>query len=97
MTHYQTDQVIHFTTEKLQEQGKKVMIAQPKIEGWDYNDMLIREGLAAVKSSLHQAISYKSYRDQMNASIILKSEKTVVFDKRCAQEKIESLSKNFTL
>lgn len=48
----QTDQLIHLAAEKLQEQGKSVMIAQPKTAGWDFNDVLVRENLSAVKAEL---------------------------------------------
>ena len=47
-----SDRLIHFAAEKLQDQGKAVWIAQPKIEGWDYNDMLMHQGLAAVKKGI---------------------------------------------
>jgi hypothetical protein len=41
------DQLIHLAAEKLQEQGKLVMIAQPKTAEWDFNDVLVREGVSS--------------------------------------------------
>ena len=70
----QSDRLIHFAAEKLQEQGKAVWIAQPKIEGWDYNDVLIRQGLTAVKQELQQALSYSNYQDQIHSRVILPKE-----------------------
>jgi hypothetical protein len=48
-----------------------VLIAQPKTAGWDFNDILVREGLLAVKTELQQAISYAEY--QGKASIEIKT------------------------
>ncbi len=66
---HQTDQLIHLAVEKLQEQGKLVMIAQPKQEGWDFNNVLVREDLLAVKTGLQQAIPYVEYQDKTNHEI----------------------------
>ena len=60
----QSDRLIHFAAEQLQQQGKTVWIAQPKIEGQDYNDVLKQQGQAAVKTELQQAMPYADYRDQ---------------------------------
>ena len=73
----QSDRLIHFAAEKLQEQGKAVWIAQPKIEGWDYNDMLMHQGLAAVKKELQQAISYSDYRDQIKPDMLSQKEPSI--------------------
>ena len=54
----QSDRLIRFAAEQLQQQGKTVWMAQPKIEGQDYNDVLKEQGTAAVKTELQQAVSY---------------------------------------
>ena len=90
----QTDQLIHLAAEKLQEQGKSVMITQPKKEGWDYNDMLLQEGLTAVKNDLDQAIPYQNYLNQVSSTIILKQEQSVMLDKKSTKEKADSLNKS---
>jgi hypothetical protein len=54
----QSDRLIRFAAEQLQHQGKTVWMAQPKIEGQDYNDVLKEQGTAAVKKELQQAVSY---------------------------------------
>ncbi len=53
-----SDRLIRFAAEQLQQQGKTVWLAQPKIEGQDYNDMLKEQGVAAVKIELQQAVSF---------------------------------------
>ena len=73
----QSDQLIHLAAEKLQKQGKSVMIAQPKTAGWDFNDVLVRKGLSAVKAELQQAIPYAEYQDKANVQIILKTDKSL--------------------
>jgi Toprim domain len=90
----QSDRLIHFAAEKLQEQGKAVLIAQPKIEGWDYNDMLMHQGLAAVKKELQQAVSYSDYRDQIKPDIILQKEIPVEIEKKSLTEPALSVAKN---
>ena len=90
----QRDQLIHFAAEKLQEQGKSVWIAQPKIEGWDYNDMLMHQGLAAVKKELQQAISYSDYQDQIKPDITLQKEIPVDIEKKSLTEQALSVNKN---
>jgi Toprim domain len=90
----QSDRLIHFAAEKLQEQGKIVWIAQPKIEGWDYNDMLMHQGLAAVKKELQQAVSYSDYRDQIKPDIILQKEIPVDIEKKSPTEQALSVDKN---
>ena len=60
----QSDRLIHFAAEHLQQQGKTVWIAQPEIEGQDYNDVLKQQGPDTVKTELQQAIPYADYRDQ---------------------------------
>ena len=54
----QSDRLIRFAAEQLQQQGKAVWMAQPKIEGQDYNDVLKEQGAAAVKTELQQAVSF---------------------------------------
>jgi conjugative transfer relaxase protein TraI len=66
-----SDQLIHMAASKLQEQGKQVWIAQPKMEGQDYNDVLIQQGQAAVKSAMQQAMPYPDYRDQQHRGLTL--------------------------
>lgn len=83
----QTDSLIHLAAEKMLEQGKKVWIAQPKTEGWDYNDLLLREGETAVKTALEQAITYEIYPAQKNS---------VVPAQRSVLNKKNNLNKNFT-
>lgn len=63
----QSDRLIHFAAEQLQEQKKTVWIAQPKIEGQDYNDVLKQQGQKAVKTELSQAIPYTDYRDNTDS------------------------------
>ncbi len=60
----QSDRLIRFAAEQLQQQGKTVWMAQPNIEGQDYNDILKQQGQQAVKTELNQAIPYDDYRDQ---------------------------------
>ncbi len=54
----QSDRLIRFAAEQLQQQGKTVWMAQPKIESQDYNDVLKEQGTAAVKTELQQAVPY---------------------------------------
>ena len=79
----QTDQLIHLAAEKLQEQGKSVMISQPKTEGWDFNDILVREGLSAVKAELQQAIPYAKYQSKANLemSTVMREERSASINK----------------
>ena len=65
----QTDQLIHLAAEKLQEQGKSVIIAQPKTAGWDFNDVLVREGVPSVKAELQQAVSYAEFQGKASIEI----------------------------
>ncbi len=60
----QSDRLIRFAAEQLQEQGKSVWIAQPKIKGQDYNDVLKQQNADSIKAELQQAIPYVDYRDQ---------------------------------
>ena len=68
----QSDRLIHFAAEQLQHQGKTVWIAQPKIEGQDYNDVLKQQGQNAVKTELQQAIPYTDYRDPLYRNALYK-------------------------
>jgi conjugative transfer relaxase protein TraI len=90
----QTDQLIHLAVEKLQEQGKSVMIAQPKTTGWDFNDVLFREGLLAVKTELQQAIPYDEYRGQGNVQIILKTDRHLEFGTNTSEGESTNTNKN---
>ncbi len=90
----QSDRLIHFAAEKLQEQGKVVWIAQPKIEGWDYNDVLMHQGLASVKTGLQQALSYSDYRDQIKPGIIFQKELSVDVGKKSLTDRALFVDKN---
>lgn len=90
----QSDRLIHFAAEKLQEQGKAVWIAQPKIEGWDYNDMLRHQGLAAVKQELQQAVSYSDYQDQIKPGVILQKESSIDAGEKRLSDRELSVDKN---
>ncbi len=63
----QSDRLIRFAAEQLQHQGKTVWMAQPKIEGEDYNDVLKEQGQQAVKTELNQAIPYADYRESISS------------------------------
>ena len=89
-----SDRLIHFAAEKLQDQGKAVWIAQPKIEGWDYNDMLMHQGLAAVKKELQQAVSYSDYQDQIKPGVILQKEFSVDVEKKSLSDRASFVEKN---
>lgn len=59
----QSDRLIRFAAEALQQQGKTVWMAQPTTDGQDYNDMLKEQGAAAVKAALSQATLYDGGKD----------------------------------
>ena len=56
--HPRQDQLIKQTVEKLQQNDKVIWIAQPSQPGWDFNDVLKKEGVQAVQKSLEQATSF---------------------------------------
>ena len=94
--------VIHFGGSSAQpfavfyarEQGKAVWIAQPKIEDWDYNDMLMHQGLATVKKELQQAISYSDYQDQIMPGFLSQKELSADVEKKSLCERVLSVDKN---
>ncbi len=90
----QADQLIHLAAEKLQGQGKSVMIAQPKTEKWDFNDTLIQEGQAAVKKEMQQAIPYAEYQKQVIAPIILKPEQCLKIRTNNSEKELDNINKN---
>lgn len=90
----QSDRLIHFAAEKLQEQGKAVWIAQPKTKGWDYNDVLKHQGLAAVKQELQQALSYSDYQDQIKPGFILPKELSGDVEKKSPSDRELGVDKN---
>ncbi len=89
----QSDRLIHFAASQLQAQGKTVWIAQPKIEGQDYNDVLKQQGQTAVKAELQQAIPYADYRDQSVSGKTLQAAMTRQWSVAPVQEPWESIVK----
>lgn len=90
----QSDRLIRFAAEQLQQQGKAVWMAQPKIEGRDYNDVLKEQGAAAVKTELQQAVLYMdSHRSSPDKAILGMGSEVVstwghqLSESRLAQEK----------
>lgn len=75
-----SEKLIHFAAERLISQEKTVWVAQPKQAGQDYNDVLIQQGQAAVKSELLRALPYVHYRDQSPSELTLQS----VLKSQCA-------------
>jgi hypothetical protein len=71
-----SEKLIQFAAEKLLSQSKQVWVAQPKRVGYDYNDVLKNQGLAAVKKDIENAIPYQNYHDQTQADVYLKSVQT---------------------
>jgi hypothetical protein len=60
--------------ERLQSMGKSVWISQPETAKTDYNDVLKRQGLEAVKTNIENAISYTHFKETSTTQATLKSE-----------------------
>ncbi|HVV69619.1 MAG TPA: conjugative transfer relaxase/helicase TraI [Gammaproteobacteria bacterium] len=57
----------------LQNIGKTVWVAKPETIKEDYNDVLLKQGSAAVAKAMEEAISYANYREQTASDIMLKT------------------------
>ena len=80
----QSDHLIHFAAEKLRNRAK-VWIAQPAIEGQDYNDVLMHQGQTAVKEAMEKAVSYADYGRSPSSTL----------PSFIGKEALESVAQNF--